>query len=112
MAMDDEQRPFVNLNPLYMKYTPGKNGYFSGQNGYGYKSIERFVEVCQQINDGEITKEDVENMGDLATIESTARVTAILEAGRLSLDDANRGVELVYDDNVPFESEPTALRLL
>ena len=34
-------------------------------------------------------------MGDLATIESTARVTAILEAGRLSLDNANRGVELV-----------------
>ena len=35
MAMDDEQRPFANLNPLYMKYTPGKDGYFSGQNGYG-----------------------------------------------------------------------------
>ena len=48
MAMDDEQRPFANLNPLYMKYTPGKDGYFSGQNGYGYRSIERFVEVCQQ----------------------------------------------------------------
>jgi len=111
MAMDDEQRPFANLNPLYMKYTPGKDGYFSGQNGYGYRSIERFVEVCQQMNDGEITKEDVENMGDLATIESSARVTAILEAGRLSLDNSSRGVELVYDESAPFESEPTALRL-
>ena len=39
MAMDDEQRPFENLNPLYMKYTPGKDGYFSGQNGYRYKSM-------------------------------------------------------------------------
>jgi D-galacturonate reductase len=94
-----------------MKYTPGKDGYFSGQNGYGYKSIERFVEVCQQMNDGEITKDYVEKMGDLATIESSARVTAILEAGRISLDNANRGVELVYDESAPFESEPTALRL-
>ena len=111
MAMDDEQRPFANLNPLYMKYTPGKDGYFSGQNGYGYRSIERFVEVCQQMNDGKITKEDVENMGDLVTIESSARVTAILEAGRLSLDNSSRGVELVYDKSAPFESEPTALRL-
>ena len=112
MAMDDEQRPFANLNPLYMKYTPGKDGYFSGQNGYGYKSIERFVEVAQQLNDGLITKADVEKMGDLATIESSARVTAVLEAGRISLDNDNRGVRLVYDDSAPFESEPLSLIVL
>ena len=36
---------FSSPNPLFMKYTPDAQGYFSGQCGYGYRSIEAFVDA-------------------------------------------------------------------
>lgn len=43
---------------------------------------------------------DVRDEGALALLDApgSAAVTAILQAGRLSLDNAGRGVEIVYDD--------------
>ena len=108
--MSTDANGFAALNPLYMKYTPGPSGHFAGQNGYGYRSIECFLDAAEAVNRGELTIEDVSKQGVLATIDTTERVTAMLEAGRLSLDNGGRAVELVYD-NAAFTSAPTGLRL-
>jgi len=79
---------FASLNPIYMKYTPDSKGRFSGQNGYGYKSIENFVDGVIKVRNGESPDE----FNDLPTLASTATTTAILEAGRISLDNKGRPV--------------------
>jgi len=89
-----------SVNPLYMKYTPDHNGYFSGQKGYGYQSLEAFVEAVLSINQKGAKVSDFEE--ELGTISSTVVVTAILEAGRLSLDNQGRPFELVYCAESPF----------
>jgi D-galacturonate reductase len=75
---------YASANPLFMKYAPDADGYFAGQSGYGYRSIEDFVEAANAIRVGGATAESF--AGKLATIQETAVVTAILEAGRRSLD--------------------------
>jgi D-galacturonate reductase len=75
---------YASANPLFMKYAPDADGYFAGQSGYGYRSIEDFVEAATAIRAGGATAETF--AGKLATIQETAVVTAILEAGRRSLD--------------------------
>jgi D-galacturonate reductase len=88
---------FGALNPLYMKYTPDAKGFFVGQQGYGYQSIEKFVDACEDVNSGAYSPLDVTDHGVLATIDSTLVVTAILEAGRQSLD-TGVAVDILYDD--------------
>ncbi|TGZ76275.1 hypothetical protein EX30DRAFT_360455 [Ascodesmis nigricans] len=74
------------VNPFYMRYAPDEEtGGFAGQEGYGYKSIEKFVDVCGRVNGGE-SVEGWEGRG-LPTLAETVVVTAILEAGRRSLDE-------------------------
>jgi len=75
---------FSSPNPLFMKYTPDAQGYFSGQSGYGYRSIETFIDAVAQVRAGLASPEDFR--GGLATVDDTVLVTAILEAGRRSLD--------------------------
>eukprot|EP01118_Nematostelium_gracile_P005055 TRINITY_DN1605_c0_g1_i1.p1 TRINITY_DN1605_c0_g1~~TRINITY_DN1605_c0_g1_i1.p1 ORF type:complete len:427 (+),score=87.60 TRINITY_DN1605_c0_g1_i1:100-1380(+) len=91
---------FSNLNPLYMKYTPDSRGRFSGQLGYGYRSIEEFVKAVQRVNAG---ASPAESDVDLPTLNTTLTGTAILEAGRLSLDHGNRGVRVVCSGEIPME---------
>jgi D-galacturonate reductase len=75
----------TDLNPFYMKYTPDDDGYFDGQQGYGYRSLELFIRACTEINKG---KRDYKSyIGKLPTIDDTVATTAILEAGRISLDE-------------------------
>ena len=62
-------------NPLFYRYTPDANGRFAGQSSYGYQSIADFI----------LGKRE-----NLATIETTRHTTAILEAGRISLDTGKR----------------------
>ncbi len=78
-----------------MKYTPDDQGRFVGQNGYGYKSFEVWLRACHDMNAKQISLQDIlekksavpsEYSSFLATIQSTLNVTAILEAGRRSLD--------------------------
>ena len=57
---------------------PDANGNFAGQTCYGYQSIADFI---------------LGHRENLATIETTRNTTAILEAGRKSLDTGLR-VEL------------------
>ena len=88
---------FSSPNPLFMKYTPDAQGYFSGQSGYGYRSIEAFVDAVQQIRTGLATPADFR--GGLATVDDTVLVTAILEAGRRSLDSGGLPHQIEYADS-------------
>lgn len=84
LATDEDG--FGSANPLFMKYTPDEEKYFAGQTGYGYRSIEAFVEAATSINKGGATVDSFHKK--LATIQSTIDVTKILEAGRQSLDNS------------------------
>ena len=95
--MSDEDG-YKSVNPLFMKYTP-TDGYFSGQNGYGYKSFEVFIDAVRDINTGNKKVSDFDH--SLASIATTYRTTAILEAGRKSLDE-NKTIIIEYDDNDPI----------
>jgi len=92
MATDDAG--YASVNPLFMKYTPGSDGEFAGQAGYGYQSIEAFVDAVQQLNKGDCQPSDFSNR--LALAGETLFVTAILEAGRRSLD-SGKPQQLVFD---------------
>ena len=94
MATDDVG--FTSPNPLFMKYTPSATGHFVGQSGYGYRSLEAFVLAVRDVR---ADRADPAVFDDtLATAASTLSVTAILEAGRRSLDE-KRAVEILYDGN-------------
>lgn len=83
-------------NPFYMKYAPDEDGNFAGQGGYGYISFEKFVDGCRNMNDGKVTLDELDKRG-LPTLKNTMATGAILEAGRISLDE-KRAVEIVEQD--------------
>jgi len=95
LASDDSQG-LMSLNPLYIRNVPDTKGRYCGQSGYGYVSFERFVRAAQEINEGKASAKDFDD--DLPTGRVTEAVTAILEAGRLSLDNRGCKVHLVYND--------------
>lgn len=70
-----------------MKYTPSDSGHFDGQHGYGYISIAKFVDWARALNSKEVESPAVFDKQDLPTIKNTVLTTAILEAGRRSLDE-------------------------
>lgn len=105
-CVSTDSNGYASINPLFMKYTP-TNGMFSGQGSYGVKSFENFVDACRQINAGNNKASDFDD-GSLATVHTTMQGTAILEAGRKSLDMDGRPVDILYDgDNI----EPTGMTL-
>ena len=69
-----------------MKYSPSETGHFDGQQGYGYVSIEKFVDAARSVNASLSKPEDYDIQG-LPTIANTVLTTAILNAGRISLDE-------------------------
>jgi D-galacturonate reductase len=83
---------YKSANPLFMKYEPDAQGRFAGQSGYGYRSIEDFVEAARAIREGKSEPADYRDR--LATVQDTVWVTAILEAGRRSLDEGGSVIEL------------------
>jgi D-galacturonate reductase len=93
---------YASANPLFMKYVPDADGHFAGQAGYGYRSIEAFIDAALAIRAGQATPASFE--GELATVGETAPVTAILEAGRRSLDDG-----CVYRIDYDQEGQVTGL---
>lgn len=94
LAVDDEG--FSSPNPLFMKFTPDADGYFSGQNGYGYRSIEVFLRAAEEVRQGRAKPDDFN--GKLATASDTLLCTAILEAGRRSLDAGGKAIRIDYDN--------------
>ncbi|KAL7551187.1 hypothetical protein ACHAWF_014383 [Thalassiosira exigua] len=89
--------PFASSNPLFMKYAP-TDGLFSGQGSYGVRSFECFVDACREVNAGTRTVESFDD-GSLATAATTMMGTAILEAGRKSLDADGRPMDIVYGED-------------
>ena len=81
----DDSSGLHSPNPLFMKYTPNSLGEFSGQSGYGYRSIEDFILAARSVNEGKTKAGDWHHR--LASAASTLDVTRILEAGRSSLDE-------------------------
>jgi len=69
-----------------MKYSPSETGHFDGQRGYGYISIEKFVDAARSVNAGTAQPSEFDAQG-LPTITNTVLTTAILNAGRISLDE-------------------------
>ncbi|QDU89783.1 putative oxidoreductase YdgJ [Pirellulimonas nuda] len=94
-ALATDTAGYASPNPLFMKYAPDARGRFAGQHGYGYRSIEAFVEAAQAVRTGKAACDDFN--GRLATVHDTTRVTAILDAGRRSLDAGGQRFELEYD---------------
>jgi D-galacturonate reductase len=86
---------FASVNPLFMKYTP-TNGMFSGQGSYGVRSFENYIDACQEVNAGVKKPSDFDD-GSLATVHTTMQGTAILEAGRLSLDGGGVPMDILYE---------------
>ena len=80
-----------------MKYAPDADGRFAGQDGYGYRSIADFVDAAVRIRAGTASTEDFN--GKLATINDTIACTAILEAGRRSLDAGGKVIHFKYDND-------------
>ena len=89
-----EAAGYASPNPLYMRYTPDAGGCFAGQLGYGYRSIEDFVRAAGECSGGGATPEQFE--ATLATAMGTLQGTAILQAGRKSLDAGGRTVAITY----------------
>lgn len=83
---------YSSPNPMFMKYRPNEEGEFVGASGYGYQSIEAFIRAGQSVNVGESTIQDWNNK--LATARQTLPVTAILEAGRRSLDAGGVSIDI------------------
>ncbi|MCJ1307309.1 hypothetical protein MMC25_000955 [Agyrium rufum] len=83
------------FNPFYMRYAPDEEGNFNGQTGYGYISFEKFVDAVTALKDGRATLDSLDKRG-LPTLKNTIATTAILEAGRRSLDE-KRTVEILVE---------------
>ena len=93
-TVSTDAQGFGSVNPLFMKYTP-TNGMFSGQGSYGVRSFEHFIDACRSINAGNAQPGDFDD-GSLATVHTTMQGTAILEAGRRSLDSDGRPMDILY----------------
>jgi len=81
----------MNYNPFYMQYAPDERGDFAGQGGYGYVSFEKFVDAVREIKAGTATLEQVDARG-IPTLANTVATSAILEAGRRSLDQGGKPI--------------------
>ncbi len=96
-SLATDQAGFSSPNPLFMKYTPDADGFFAGQSGYGYRSIEAFLRAAEEIRQRRAVPDDFNT--SLATASATLQCTAILEAGRRSLDANGQAVRIVYDEH-------------
>jgi len=93
-------------NPLFMRYTPDEGGRFVGQGAYGYVSIERFLRAAADVAAGRKSARECD--AELATVHGTSQGTAILDAGRASLDAGGAPVDVLYGD-AEHPLEPTGL---
>jgi len=94
---------YKSVNPLFMKYTPDMHHRFAGHVGYGYRSLAAFVEGIFAVRNNLISLSDLIQQLPTVTSRSTLLTTAILEAGRRSLDKRKKNtssdVKIIYDAN-------------
>lgn len=81
-----------------MKYAPDESGNFAGQSGYGYISFEKFIDAVTDLKDRKVTLDQLDSR-PLPTLVNTIATSAILEAGRRSLDE-KRQIEIVEENGV------------
>lgn len=98
---DDSQGQLMWYNPFYMRYAPDEEGNFAGQTGYGYVSFEKFIDGIQAFKEGRASLKDLDQRG-LPTLGNTIATTAILEAGRRSLDEG-REVGIVEGEGADWK---------
>lgn len=79
-----------------MRYSPDEEGNFGSQSGYGYISFEKFIDAVTALNEGRVTLDQLDARG-LPTLKNTIATTAILHAGRISLDE-KRSVGIIHQD--------------
>ncbi len=94
-ALATDSDGYSSPNPLFMKYAPNSNGEFVGQQGYGYRSIEAFVQAAVSVVNQRAAVDSFRDQ--LATVHDTLAVTAILEAGRRSLDNQGQLIHVDHD---------------
>ena len=87
-----------SLNPLFMNYEP-LNGRFDCDNCYGFKSFEAFITLVNQYNNIIIPYCHNIRTDLVAQIKDTLYVTAILEAGKKSLEE---GIEINIDNYIHY----------
>jgi len=97
---------FASPNPLFWKPTPSE-GKFVGQKTYGYLSFEAFVDAAAAVNSGKKKVSDLD--GAIPTLSTIIGTTAIMEAGRRSLDEGGKPYELVYKNDDPHAA-PVEIR--
>ncbi|KAE8373166.1 hypothetical protein BDV26DRAFT_272704 [Aspergillus bertholletiae] len=91
----EDEQGLIWVNPFYMRYAPDEDGNFGGQTGYGYISFEKFIDAVTAVNEGRVTLDQLDAR-PLPTLKNTIATTAILDAGRISLDE-KRPVEIVNE---------------
>nr|VFJ92730.1 MAG: D-galacturonate reductase [Candidatus Kentron sp. H]VFJ93257.1 MAG: D-galacturonate reductase [Candidatus Kentron sp. H]VFK00454.1 MAG: D-galacturonate reductase [Candidatus Kentron sp. H] len=89
-----------SINPLFMKYEPTE-GKFAGQQGYGCRGIEAFIDAARAITEGKAKPEDFD--ATLPTAAGARQGTAILEAGRKSLDNGALPVTILYESEASLD---------
>jgi hypothetical protein len=67
------------------------------------RSFEVFIDAVREINAGQAQVADFDM--SLASLASTFRTTAILQAGRMSLDSSGKAVRILYCDEKVEEKE-------
>uniref|UniRef100_A0A7S0Q5X9 Gfo/Idh/MocA-like oxidoreductase N-terminal domain-containing protein n=1 Tax=Coccolithus braarudii TaxID=221442 RepID=A0A7S0Q5X9_9EUKA len=101
-----DEAGYGSVNPLFWKPTvDASTGLFAGQRCYGYLSFEAFIDAAAVCNKGDRSPSDFDTV--MPTMATTHEATAILEAGRLSLDAGGLPFELVYHDDASIT--PTSI---
>ena len=83
-------------NPYFFSLNTGPGGN-SLDSKYGFLSVKTFVESCIKISDGDITLKELE--GSLPTLRESDKVTAILEAADLSLENDSSVIRITRNNN-------------
>ncbi|KAJ8603464.1 hypothetical protein CTAYLR_005092 [Chrysophaeum taylorii] len=107
-----DTKGYASSNPLFWKPAPS-NGKFKGQATYGYVSFEAFVDAAAAINAKTTTLDEID--ADFPSMQTTAGATAILEAGRRSLDANGLPFLITYqqdDQNDPKTFTPDDIKPL
>ena len=99
-------RPFRPTHCLWQPTRSAATGEFAGQRCYGYISFESIIEAAAACNSGRCTPADFD--ATMPTLATTAGATAILEAGRRSLDAGGQPFELIYADEL--SETPNSIR--
>lgn len=96
LTLPGDWNPPADIPSFYMRYAPDEEGNFGGQTGYGYISFEKFIDAVTAVNEKRVTLDELDAR-PLPTLKNTIATTAILHAGRVSLDE-NRSVEIRSED--------------